>query len=250
MSMCARFSIATVGAELIKLLDLPFFEDMPPRYNIAPGQWIMAAAQVGARKEPKLFWWGLIPSWTQDEKISHKLINARVETIAEKPSFRPSFIRRRCLIPATSFFEWINAKAPKEPLEELSKNAGVQMPLFDTGRPIRHPKQPYKFWLMDETAFCLAGIWNSWQAPTGEEIDTCSIITTSPNDLMSHFHDRMPGIVRRKDYNAWLDPKCEDPRKLIPLVSRLRSSELCWAAVDMAVNNVKNDGPELIKPIA
>jgi putative SOS response-associated peptidase YedK len=158
-----------------------------PRWNIAPTQPIAVIRQDA--KEPKrtfgLFRWGLIPYWAKDPSIGFKTINAMSETAAEKPAFRDAMRRRRCLIPADGFYEWSKI-GPKE-------------------------KQPYNFGMNDDSVFAFAGLWERWQTPDGEIIQTCTILTTKPNSLIESAHDRMPVILDRENYDLWLDPGVRDP---------------------------------------
>lgn len=222
--MCGRFT----------LIDLSQFTDLfpwirPPqtptstRYNIAPSQ---PVAVVANHPEPRVefFQWGLVPSWAKDPSIGGRMINARAESLAEKNAFKVPLKRRRCLVPASGFYEW-----KKNP--DQSKT-----PMYITradGRPI-----------------CFAGLWDVWHDPAGGELPTCTIITTAANELMASVHDRMPVILPESAYQQWLDPGEMTPEALKPLLTPLPADALRMHPVSRAVNSPKNDGPECIRPAA
>ena len=179
--MCGRFALITPGAILAEQFQLAETPELTPRYNIAPTQPVVAVRltpQSGAR-ELTLFCWGLIHSWAKDKKMSGRMINARAETAAEKPAFRAAFKRRRCLIPADGFYEW-------------QKQNGQKQPMYIHAR--------------DGLPLALAGLWETWHAADGSVIDSCTILTTTPNELIAPIHNRMPVIVAPEDYTTWLDP--------------------------------------------
>ena len=178
--MCGRFALFASGeevAERFQLVVLPLFE---PRYNIAPTQSVAAVRSGDEGRSMSFLRWGLIPSWSADPKIAYKLINARSETVAEKPSFRSAFKTRRCLIPSSAFYEWQK-----------------------TGKS----KQPYCIRPRDGGLFSFAGLWEHWNDPQGEVIESCSVLTTAANELMQPIHDRMPVILDSASEEAWLDPR-------------------------------------------
>lgn len=197
--------------------------DVPPRYNIAPTQPVLAvrvSAQTRQR-EFTLFRWGLIPSWAKDPKMSTRMINARAETAAEKPAFRAAFRRRRCLIPATGFYEWQKRK---------------------------EGKQPYFITMQDGRPFAMAGLWEYWLAADGSEIDSCAILTTQPNELVRPLHNRMPAIIHKADFDAWLDPSA--PLELLRhLLRPFPANHMRAYPVSRLVNNPANDAPQCIEPI-
>jgi putative SOS response-associated peptidase YedK len=234
--MCGRFTLRTpltVLAQqfLFDLGDPPAATQVSPRYNIAPTQTIAAVRQpaASAKRELALFHWGLIPSWAKDAKIASSLINARSETLAEKPSFRTAFSRRRCLILADGFYEW--------------KKGGKQ-------------KLPYYFQLAGEKPFAFAGLWERWRPPQpgdGEKeeaesspIESCTIVTTSANELCAPFHDRMPAILDPAHYDLWLDPALTDTSRLLPLLTSFPATQMQTRPVNPRVNNVKNDDPAVL----
>jgi len=193
--------------------NLPF----AARYNIAPTQTILAIADFGDGIEERLLTWGLIPSWSTDGKA---FINARSETLEDRPSFSESFQERRCLIPADGFFEW--------------------------RRPGKS-KQPYYFQLKDEHAFAFAGIWDRWKSGTSS-ITSCAIITTVANELVAQLHDRMPVLLLPQDYETWLDRRTE-PATLKRLLSPIESSRMKSHLVSSAVNHPDNDNSNLIQQV-
>ena len=214
--MCGRFTLHS--RDRIKLkgsqaLDLPF----EARYNIAPSQKILAIADYGSGPEVRSLVWGLIPSWSTDGK---GFINARSETLEDKPSFSESFQRRRCLIPADGFFEWRN---------------------------VGRSKQPYYFQLIDESQFALAGIWDQWRNAQSS-ITSCAIITTAANELVEPLHDRMPAILKPDSYDVWLDPKT-DHAVLEKLLTPFPASKMKSQPVSRAVNAPENDTEELIERV-
>lgn len=221
--MCGRYVLAqTEGIPDRFELQLPlseFSEFVRPRFNVAPTQ----TMPVIIRESPKrleLMRWGLIPSWAKDPSIGNRMINARAETVAEKPAFRRSLRYRRCLIPATGFYEW--QKGPQ--------------------------KTPYHFALKTGKLFAFAGLWDTWLDPTGSEIRSYTIITTQANALLAPVHDRMPAILRREDEDLWGDPEETDASRVIPLLTPYPAEEMAAYPVSPAVNNPRNDSPVLVQP--
>jgi putative SOS response-associated peptidase YedK len=220
--MCGRFSLAATGEDIrdhYSLQQLPFVE---PRFNIAPTQPV-AAIRLSATQERELahFQWGLIPSWAKDPSLGSKMINARSETVAEKPAFRAAFKRRRCLLPATGFYEW---------------------------QPVNGRKQPMYIHRVGGGLLSLAGLWEVWQSPDGSLLETCAILTTSPNELMEQIHNRMPVIIDPVDYDMWLDVQTPADQ-LLHLLRPYHASRLAAYPVSTAVNRVQNDSPECMVPL-
>jgi putative SOS response-associated peptidase YedK len=224
--MCGRFArLYSYGRlkERYKLKEATLLKEPPQldnRYNVAPTQPIAAVRAADGERELVFLKWGLIPSWSKDDKIAYKLTNARSETVAEKPSFRAAFRQRRCLIPASGFFEW--------------KREGKQ-------------KQPFFIRPLDEDLFSFAGLWESWHDSEGEIIESCAIITTESNELMRTIHDRMPVIVDAESESVWLDSHTP-VEELRSLLVPFASARMEAYAVDPYVNNVKNQGPKCIEP--
>lgn len=219
--MCGRYVYATQRDENQRAFpQFAFPDEVPKRYNVAPGQNIIAIANAD---EPRAgtFKWGLIPSWAKDGKIGNRLINARGETLAEKPSFRMAYKKQRCLIPATGFYEWRRNR---------------------DGRT----KTPMHIALKSGAPFAFAGLWDVWHAPTGERIPSCTIITTEPNDLMAPIHNRMPVILPADGYDAWLDPG--DRTDLRDLLVPYPAREMIAHPVSTLVNSPRNDIPDCLNP--
>lgn len=212
--MCGRYSLFRID-ELMEQYMLHLPEAPPPRYNIAPSQPVLALIQ-GPPYRGEWLQWGLIPNWARAG--FRGLINARAETVAEKPSFRASFARRRCLIPADGFYEW-------------SSEDGV--------------KQPYRFALTDRSVFCFAGLWDRWTDPQGHTLQTCTILTTEPNDEVRSIHNRMPVILHPEDEARWLDPS-QPPSALSGLLIPYPSGHMEKRSVSKQLNSPKNDFPELL----
>jgi len=221
--MCGRF-VLTSDTDAVQmafnLTTTP--ETLVPRFNIAPSQPI--AVITNEQSDALTFHkWGLIPSWAKDPKIGNRMINARSETAADKPSFRAAFRRRRCLIPADGFFEWQKQ---------------------DDG------KQPMFIHLKDKQVFAFAGLWEVWHSPEGDEIRSATILTTEPNDFMATIHNRMPVILRRGDYATWLAPDEQKPDDLEPLLRPFAADQMAAYPVSRFVNSPANDTPETIEPLA
>ncbi len=219
--MCGRFSLTT---DLNKLQQSFNLDEVPPvfapRYNIAPSQPVAVIANDNPKKLT-FFKWGLVPSWAKDPRIGSKMINARAETLEEKPSFRTAFKRRRCLIPADGFFEW-------------AKRNGDKVPVY-----IR---------MKDHRPFAFAGLWETWFGPEGEEIRTCTIITTTPNEVLRQFHHRMAVILSPQDYETWLSPDELPAEALKPLLQPYQGDDMEAYEVSRLVNSPANDTPECIQP--
>lgn len=224
--MCGRFALYADYEDLLARFDIGETSldksSYEADYNVAPSQQIVAIINDGEKNRLGLLRWGLIPSWAKDKKIGYKMINARAETAAEKPSFRHAFKKKRCLIPANAFYEW-----RKDP----------------TG------KMPMLIHLSSDELFAFAGLWESWTAPDGEQIHSCTILTTQPNALMADIHDRMPVILTKQAESIWLDPTVQDPQVLQELIKPYEAEELQAYPVSEAVNSPKNNGADLIREI-
>lgn len=220
--MCGRFALVATGEEVAEHYQLPEVPFVVPRYNIAPTQPVAAVrlSQAGER-EFTFFQWGLIPSWAKDPSIGSRMINARAETAPEKPSFRAAFKRRRCLLPATGFFEWRKTDGRKQPMYIHEAAGGI---------------------------VSLAGLWEIWQSPDGGELETCTILTTGPNSLMELIHDRMPVILDPLDYDMWLAG--DTPADQLQHLLRPYDAERLFAhPVSTAVNKPQNDTPDVVVPV-
>ena len=221
--MCGRYTFTLSASSLTEAFGL-----VPPGfvirdgYNIAPGQYIVIVRPEGAQRLADLAFWGLIPAWVKDPNEFSKPINARAETLTEKPTFRSAFKRKRVIIPASGFYEW---KA--------------------TGKG----KQPFYIHPAEDGFFAFAGLMEDWQGPNGEQMISACIITTDPNELMADIHNRMPVILPKETWDLWLDPASQ-VREVQPLLVSLPSDRMLAHPVSPAVGNVRNDGPELILPVA
>jgi putative SOS response-associated peptidase YedK len=193
-----------------------------PSYNVAPGQNVAVLLKDDSRKLGVLKW-GLIPHWSKDPAIGNRMINARAETIAEKPSFKHPLRRKRCLIVADGFYEW--------------RKDGTQ-------------KTPMYIFLKNRKPFVFAGLWDVWTSPEGEKIASCTIITTEPNELMKKIHHRMPVLLPRKDIDRWLDRSTQDEREVLPLLRPYPAKEMDAYEVSRLVNAPKNDTPACIERVA
>jgi putative SOS response-associated peptidase YedK len=227
--MCGRFTLTIDPAQLraaFPWLHVPEEATFTPRYNISPTQPVAVVANDGKHRLD-FFTWGLIPSWAKDSTIGSKLINARGETVAEKPSFRSAFKRRRCLILSDGFYEWQKSADGKS-------------------------KTPIYIRLQDGQPFAFAGLWEWWTPPGGEggEIKSCTIITTEPNTLMAPIHNRMPVILPGGAYQTWLDPAEQRPEKLLPLIQPYPTEAMVAYPVSRLVNSPANDNPACITPVA
>jgi putative SOS response-associated peptidase YedK len=220
--MCGRYTLQASPEEIAA----QFAIEVPPlfkaRYNIAPSQNVAAVCLKPdtSRRELVQLRWGLIPSWAKDPKIAYSTINAKAETVAEKPAFRSAFRKRRCLIPASGFYEW--------------QQQGKQ-------------KQPMYIRLKDNRPFAFAGLWEHWEPKEGEPIESCTIITTEANEFMLPIHKRMPVILASRDYDQWIDPTIQTD-SLQSLLKPYPSEEMEAYAVSKMVNNPRNDIPLCVEP--
>ncbi len=219
--MCGRFVLFASPDMLQAGFDLAAPPaGLAPRYNIAPTQPVAVIPNKGERTI-EMFTWGLIPSWAKDRSIGSRMINARAETLAEKPAFRAAFRKRRCLIVANGFYEW-------------KKEGTGKTPMF-----IR---------LASQRPFAFAGLWEYWQPPGVEPVLSCTIITTDANALVSPIHDRMPVILPASAYDLWLDPEPREPAELMALLHPFEDEPLEAIAVSRLVNSPANEGPTLVEP--
>ncbi len=220
--MCGRFSLTVGDRDIEDEFKVKIGFDVRPRYNIAPTQEVLVLLHDGTERRLETFRWGLIPHWAQDPKIGNKLINARAETIFEKPSFRSAAKERRCLILADGFFEWAKTEKGKIPMHIRLKS----------GKP-----------------FGFAGLWESWQSPEGEEVKSCAIVTTEPNELMMTIHNRMPVIVQKKLEELWLNPELKKRSELMEVLKPYPPEEMEAFPVSKLVNSPTNDRPECVTPL-
>ncbi|WP_428911211.1 SOS response-associated peptidase [Niallia sp. Krafla_26] len=223
--MCGRFTLTAQFTEIIDRFEIEaaIAEELYQlSYNVAPSQSVLSVINDGKKNRLGYLRWGLIPSWAKDEKIGYKLINARAETLAEKPSFRDAFRRRRCLIIADSFYEW--------------------------KRHENGTKTPMRIQLKSNEPFAMAGLWERWKKGN-DTIYTCSIITTPPNQIMDGIHDRMPAILDKKLEQTWLDPSNQDLQLLNQCLQPYSSELMNAYEVSSIVNSPKNNDPQCIEKI-
>ena len=228
--MCGRVALFTPPVRLARLLDAALAAGLEPEghpsWNVGPQQRLFAVADVEGERVLDRYRWGLLPSWAKDRSIANRLFNARGETVAEKPSFRSAFARRPCAVPVDGFYEWDHRE----------------------GRM----KQPHYFSRADGAPLVLAGLYEFWRDPDlpadAAAVQTCTIITTTPNADMDELHDRMPVVLSLADVGAWLDVAAHEPAERQGLLVPAPAGTLVHHGVDKAVGSVRNDGPELIAP--
>ncbi|PKQ89293.1 SOS response-associated peptidase [Paenibacillus sp. BGI2013] len=222
--MCGRF---TITDPLDSILDRYYASiadgfEYKPNYNAAPMQYIPTI--IGSKNGNRLgaLRWGLVPTWAKDDKIGNKMINARAETLAEKPSFKRLISSKRCIIPTNGFYEWKKEESTKRPMRILMK---------------------------DDSIFSLAGLYDTWTDPDGNRLSTCTIITTEPNSLMEVIHNRMPVILRPEDEAEWLGRDNDDVQSLLGFLKPYQASEMRAYEVPKEVGNVRNNSVDLLKEI-
>ncbi len=221
--MCGRFALKAPPRTIQEHFHLAETLALSPRFNIAPSQAVAAVRHLPGKnlRQLDMLHWGLIPFWAKDIKIGYKMINARAETLVQKPSFRSAFKKRRCLVAADGFYEWLH-----------------------TGKV----KQPFYVQLKNKTVFGFAGLWESWHSPDGSVIESCTIITTSPNELIREIHDRMPVILQPDQYETWLHSPGSE-HSLHNLLQPYPADEMEMYPVSSLVNSPQNDTPECLLPV-
>lgn len=226
--MCGRFTLFSSPEQLAETFDLPEPPILAPRFNIAPTQpvGVVRMEPAGAQRIWALTHWGLIPSWSKDPSMGARMINARAETVPEKPAFRAAFKRRRCIIPSSGFYEWKQVEKGKEPFFILPADDGL---------------------------FALAGLWEIWTGPDGGELQSCTILTTDANDLMTPIHNRMPLILEEEDWAEWLGSGSDDPparlAKLQHLFRPYDGKKMKLRPVSTYVTSPRNEGEQCIEPV-
>ncbi|TRM11614.1 SOS response-associated peptidase [Lentibacillus cibarius] len=220
--MCGRYTLLADEAEILREFDIPCpIDGYQPSYNIAPGQQILAIINDGKEKRAGYLRWGLVPSWASDEKVGYKMINARSETAHEKPSFKRLMARKRCLIVADSFYEWLRY--------------GDQ-------------KQPKRIRLADRELFAFAGLWDKWEFK-GKKLFTCTILTKAANDFMEDIHHRMPIILPKDREDAWITADKQTPEEAHRFLETLKIERMQAYDVASYVNSAKNNDAKCIAPI-
>jgi putative SOS response-associated peptidase YedK len=220
--MCGRFTFAISPEMLAEMFGITVLADLPRRYNIAPTQQVLAVRTSDEGRRADFLRWGLVPSWAKDPSMGSRMINARSESIHEKPAFRHAIRYRRCIIPAGGFYEWMEQGGKKYPLYVRIKESAIMG---------------------------FAGIWDHWKNPEGETLETCSILTTASNRLIRPLHDRMPVILRPEEYDLWLDRNITEPDRLKPLYEPFPANLMEMYPVSPLVNNPRNDSPACIEPL-
>lgn len=220
--MCGRFTLTSAREDLVKRFDLDELPELAPRFNIAPTQDVaVVRADVEGVRHLSMLRWGLIPFWAKDPKIGNRMINARAESVADKPAYRDCLRFRRCLVPASGFYEWGGKGAAR---------------------------RPYLYGIAEGGVFGIAGLWDRWRAQDGERTQSCTLITTEANSLVRPIHDRMPVILHPRDFQAWLDPENRETDWVRSLLVPCPPDWLTATAVSQHVNNVDNDDPACIEP--
>lgn len=224
--MCGRFAFFSSHEAMLRVFDLP--ADTPrvaPSWNIAPTRFVPAVRlDAGRQRRLAMLYWGLVPRWARDKSIGARMINARAETVAEKPAFRSAFRQRRCLVLADGYYEW---------------------QVTGSG------KQPWFISRVDHEPFAMAGLWESWiESPGSDPLESCTILTTEAPAVLAAIHHRMPVVLPAAAYAAWLDPKISDPAVLAKLLAPPAARCLSARRVSRRVNDARHDGPELTEPLA
>ncbi|MBA2321350.1 MAG: SOS response-associated peptidase [Deltaproteobacteria bacterium] len=219
--MCGRYSVTVPAATIQEIFAVDVLPDTLPRYNVAPTQAVSAVVEEDGIRRMQKFRWGLVPSWSKDGKVNASMINARSETVVEKPAFRAAFKRRRCLVPSDGFYEW---------------------------KTIGKAKIPHRIGMADGSPFAIAGIWEVWRdkaQPDADPLLTMALLTTGPNGLMEKIHDRMPVILAKEDWSTWLSPDTE-PAALLELLRPFPAEHMAARPVSRAVSNARNEGEQCL----
>ena len=219
--MCGRINVRMTSAELAQVFDLLREPDWSPRFNLGPMQQVLVVRLRPEGRVADRMQWGLVPSWAKDPKIGSQTFNARAETVATKPAFRSALKTRRCLVPASGFYEW----------QKFGKT-----------------KQPWNIFRADGQPLALAGLWEHWTSAEGVKLESVTVITTTPNDFMAEIHDRMPVILGEDVWNLWLGTEVE-PHALTELLIPCPSDWLKKSPVSTLVNNVRNESPDCVRPV-
>lgn len=220
--MCGRYNIIADAQALYDAyqVEADLADGRLARYNVAPGTDQLVIVAEDGRRAARWHCWGLIPHWAKDAAIGYKTINARGEGVAAKPAFRAAFRQRRCLVPASGFYEW------------QARDGG---------------KQPYLIRPRSGGLISFAGLWETWTGAEGE-VRSFTIVTTAPNELMARIHDRMPAIIPREQHARWLDPALQDPAGIQPMIASYPATEMQAVPIGRQINNARNQGAELIVP--
>lgn len=242
--MCGRYTLTQSGEAIAQAFGLAEIPDLAPRHNIAPSQNVAVVGRANAQcpRQLKLFRWGLIPHWAKDQTIGSRLINARAETVADKPAFREAVRHRRCLVVADGFYEW---QSPHR-----SEANASQSHASTTANACKLPaKQPYYFRHITGQPMGFAGLWESWISPQGEKIRSCTILTTTANEVLQPIHQRMPVILQPKDYDRWLEPGSVFIQDLRSLLMPSDPKRMERYPVSPRVNRPSYDQQDCIRPM-
>lgn len=245
--MCGRYVSATPPDAIAGFFDVDLVAEtlIEPNFNVAPTASVPVVRERHEQRSLEMFHWGLLPHWAKDRKIGASMINARAETLAVKNAFKRSFTKRRCIIPADSFYEWTTIEAPVPPESASLKGTKSKQP--KKAKPI---KQPWNISTIDGSMMAFAGLYAFWSGPDGdEEVLSCTIITTTANERISPVHDRMPVLLAPDAWEQWLDPDFQDIAALQPLLVPAPSELFRVHPVSTMVNNARNGGAHLIDEV-
>jgi putative SOS response-associated peptidase YedK len=220
--VCGRFTLTTSPEQVAEHFELEAAPQLAPRFNVAPTQPVATIDASSGTRSLALRRWGLIPPWAEDERIASRQINARVETVADKPAYRHALRERRCIVPADGFYEWSGAAGSK---------------------------QPHHIGVPDGELFGFAGLWESWRDATDTPIETCVILTTEANGVLGGLHRRMPVILHPSRYDAWLDAAEHEPSHVLTALDSRVADTLTFAPVSYRVNDVANDDPGCLSQV-
>ncbi|MFD0683036.1 SOS response-associated peptidase [Actinomadura fibrosa] len=251
--MCGRYATTRARQELLDEFQVQLDavdDDIQPDYNVAPTKQVPAVLtrrpkdapeEEAAVRQLRTLRWGLVPVWAKDLSIGSRMINARVETVHEKPSYKRAFAKRRCLLPADGYFEWYT-------LQGEEAEAAASDPAEKQKKSKKPPKQPFYIRPKDGSVMAIAGLYELWKSPEDEWVWTCTVITTNAPDDLGRIHDRMPMVVEPDRWDAWLDPALTEVEEVRGLLVPAMAGTMDAYPVSKAVNNVKNNGPQLIEP--
>ncbi len=236
--MCARYTLRVSAQSLGDLFQVDGVPELEPRYNIAPTQDVPVILEnKEGLREFHMMRWGLVPMWAKDLSIGNKMLNAKSETVFEKPAFKGAAVKRRCLIPADGFYEWND-----EPVHAAS--------LFDDapGPTAKTRKQPYHFTLADGRPFAFGGLYERWTSPEGATIETCTILTCAPNELVAQLHDRMPVIIPPGEYASWMSRELTQAPAIATLMATFPAEGMRMARANPKVGNPRNESADMLDP--
>ncbi|HEX9794615.1 MAG TPA: SOS response-associated peptidase [Planctomycetota bacterium] len=229
--MCGRFTLHTGGAAIARAFELAVEPALRPRFNVAPTQDVAAVRVEAGQRRLRMLHWGLLPAWAKDRAMAARMINARSETVAEKPAYRSAFRRRRCLVPADGFYEWRKLE----------------------GTGSRPRKEPWLFTLRTGGPFAIAGLWEQWRDPAGAPdaplLESCTLLTTEANSRVAPVHLRMPVILPQEHWAPWLDPALDEPQRLLEMLLPFAAGEMDAWPVSRLVNNARHDAADCLDPV-